>query len=362
MRAPGSRSTTPAQYHSPARNARLFEDQLSEIQSSLGWLFMVACCEPALRSFATGDASGRCWTLASRFVRTAATAVTGAALRKARERVVRKIRKFERSRLGREPGFSLSVFRRMSRWIDSGELPLEVLGTRPGPPSGAPGYFKVLLVSHSAWPHGAPLCLLRVAEELSKAPRHRVFCRVADKGASWQIPSPASHPRWKSSGSWRRGSDRHDVPRLIASAFHEFSSRGVAVCNTLAVSEFHAAFAEFQVDVLSWIHELPTFISLLGGDHSIEDDRPVRPGRSWCRRRPSVRHSPRDSGSIETASEQSTTARTAHRRSRPRSASARRPARAGAARRRQDRARLRDGRSEKRGRSLRQRGAQGLAR
>ena len=40
----------------------------------------------------------------------------------------------------------------------------------------------------------------------------------------------------------------------------------MAVCNTLAVSEFHKAFREDGVEVLSWIHELPTFISLLGGE------------------------------------------------------------------------------------------------
>jgi hypothetical protein len=58
---------------------------------------------------------------------------------------------------------------------------------------------------------------------------------------------------------------------VIASAFHELSSRGVAVCNTMAVSEFHKALREERVEVLSWIHEMPTFIALLGGDSAIDE-------------------------------------------------------------------------------------------
>ena len=45
----------------------------------------------------------------------------------------------------------------------------------------------------------------------------------------------------------------------------------MAVCNTLAVSAFHSAFRAHRVEVLSWIHELPTFIGLLGGDAAIEE-------------------------------------------------------------------------------------------
>ena len=87
---------------------------------------------------------------------------------------------------------------------------------------------------------------------------------------SWKIPSLAWRPTLNVERLVAQGINRHDVPRLIASAFHEFASGGVAVCNTLAVSDFHVAFREHGVDVLSWIHELPTFISLLGGDCAIE--------------------------------------------------------------------------------------------
>ena len=61
-----------------------------------------------------------------------------------------------------------------------------------------------------------------------------------------------------------------EAPELIASAFRQLSSRGVAVCNTIAVSGFHAALAEQEISVLSWLHELPTFIETWGGAGAIE--------------------------------------------------------------------------------------------
>ena len=76
-------------------------------------------------------------------------------------------------------------------------------------------------------------------------------------------------------------------PKAIASAFHEFSSRGVAVCNTLAVSEFHEAFGEQHVEMLSWIHELPTFITLLGGHSRSKRSAPTsRQDHGAVERRP----------------------------------------------------------------------------
>ena len=99
-------------------------------------------------------------------------------------------------------------------------------------------------------------------------------------------------------------------PSLIAASFHEFSSRGVAVCNTLAVSEFHAAFAARNVPVLSWVHELPTFIESLGGKEAIE--RIKAASRKIMVPADAVRSAPwcRGSASIATAFEPSTTGRT----------------------------------------------------
>lgn len=251
------------------REREAFEDQLSEIQSSMGWFVISRLRSLRVKVFRPGTLRGRCWTLASRFARTAGTAGIGAALRKVRERVVRKIRKLQRSRRASGTGFLAHVFRRNVPVDRFRELPWRFLGHDQGATAGAPGYFKILLVSHSACRTGAPLCLLRLAEELSKLPDVECFVVLrqgGDLADSFARVAPTLEVEWLLAA----GINRHDAPKAIASAFHEFSSRGVAVCNTLAVSEFHTAFGEQQVEILSWIHELPTFITLLGGHESIE--------------------------------------------------------------------------------------------
>ena len=247
----------------------IFADRLTEIETSLGWLVMLRLRRLRSKIFRPGSLPGRGWTLASRFVKTARTAGTGAALRKVQERVDRKLAKLLRDR--RLPGarYFARVFRQHSRADQFRELPWKALGPGRSSASGWPGYFKILLVSHSASRTGAPLCLLRVAEELSKLPDVECFVLLMKGGElenSFARLAPTLQVEWLVA----QGVKRHDVPRRIASAFHEFASRGVALCNTLAVSDFHAAFAEQQVEVLSWIHELPTFISLLGGDEAVE--------------------------------------------------------------------------------------------
>ena len=211
---------------------------------------------------------GRCWTLAARFVKTARTAGVDVALRMVRERVDRKIGRIRRGRRGSATGFLGHVIRQRTPADTFRELPWRLLGAVLRP-LVRPRHFKVLLVSHSACRTGAPLCLLRLAAELSKTPGIECFVVLLKGGEladSFARVAPTLELDWLVS----QGFSRHLVPRMIASAFHDFSSRGVAVCNTLAVSQFHEAFAEFHVEVLSWIHELPTFISLLGGDRSIE--------------------------------------------------------------------------------------------
>ena len=116
------------------------------------------------------------------------------------------------------------------------------------------------------------MCLLRLLEELNRLPDVECFVVLQQGGElaeSFARLAPTLDLEWLVA----QGINRQDVPGVIASAFHEFSSRGVAVCNTLAVHGFHSAFRHHRVEVLSWIHELPTFIALLGGDHAIDEIR-----------------------------------------------------------------------------------------
>ena len=61
-----------------------------------------------------------------------------------------------------------------------------------------------------------------------------------------------------------------EAPRLIAARFRDFTRTGIAICNTMAVSAVHEALAAEDVPILSWIHELPTFIDILGGVKAVE--------------------------------------------------------------------------------------------
>lgn len=212
---------------------------------------------------------GRCLELSIRLARVAAVEGPRAAVSKASRRVVHKLRKA----LGRAaspapvavstaPGPIAAPGRRFQ------ELPWQ--GGAGGEAVTAGGSFKILLVSHSACRTGAPLCLLRLAEELSKVPG--VECWVVLRTGGDLAPEFAL--RAPTLGLWTLVESGvatwEDAPGEIVSRFREYAPDGIAVCNTMAVSEFHAALKRDGVPVLSWIHELPTFIEILGGIEAID--------------------------------------------------------------------------------------------
>ena len=250
------------------RDAVALEDRLSAIDTSLGWMFMLKVRGVHEKIFRPGTVAGRCWTLFARFIKTAGMAGVRVGLRRVRQKAFRKLNKLRRGRsfLGmRFIGRAFSHDVPADRFHD---LPWKFLGPDRRMTPGNAGPIKVLLVSHSACRTGAPLCLLRLAEELSRLPD--VACWVVlQQGGELADAFARFAPTLETDWLAALETDRRDVPAVIASAFRAFSSRGVAVCNTLAVRDFHAAFAQEQVDVLSWIHELPTFIELLGGDAAI---------------------------------------------------------------------------------------------
>ena len=192
------------------------------------------------------------------------------AVRKALGKVARKAGRTLRARSIPGTRFIARIFRQSVRVDRFRELPWKFLGNVVAVERGTTGHYKILLISHSACRTGAPLCLLRLAEELGRLPDVECFI-VLKQGGELADSFSRLAPTLEVERLVARGTSRDNVPRVIAAAFHEFASGGVAVCNTLAVSEFHAAFREHQVDVLSWIHELPTFISILGGDSAIEE-------------------------------------------------------------------------------------------
>ena len=60
------------------------------------------------------------------------------------------------------------------------------------------------------------------------------------------------------------------VAETIARRYRDYSSRGIAICNTVEVTDFHLAFAEHKTPVLAWVHELGVSIAHLGGQAIID--------------------------------------------------------------------------------------------
>ncbi len=243
--------------------------QLHEIERSLGWTLVQKVSNVRAKLLRAGTIRGRCWGLSSRFVKTSIKVGLRAAVSQSFAKIAGK--------LSKKPGEHDSPLTTLPDPVVPErvpvdrfrELPWRFLGSPACGPSRRCGYYKLLLVSHSACRTGAPHCLLRLAEELSKLPDFECWI-VLQRGGELEDSFATVAPTLDIERMVEQGVDAHQIPDLIASAFREFSSRGVAVCNTLATSAFHQAFAEQNVSVLSWIHELPTFIESHGGISAIQ--------------------------------------------------------------------------------------------
>jgi len=244
-------------------------EEIDNYQRSAGWALIQKARNLRLRLFREGRLSGKCWNAFAGFVRVAAASGMRAAMRKAYTKIERKL---NLGRRPRNPGASFRVVQLAStREQDAGfeMLSWNFTGDRARRHQGKPGHFKILLVSHAACRTGAPLCLLRLAEELSKHPDLECWI-VLQQGGELASEFARVAPTLEIGQLVKQGHSRTDAPRFIARAFHAHTSRGVAVCNTMAVSEFHAAFADCEIPVLSWIHELPTMVDLFGGSLAVE--------------------------------------------------------------------------------------------
>jgi len=251
------------------RRSSELESRWSELERSLGWLVLQKARTVRTRLFREGTLPGRSWALASRFIKSARRSGIRSALKKTLNRILEKIDRRVPGSHGARSGLRSRIFTRNMPVERFRELPWKYLGTAQREPGGKSGHLKILLVSHSACRTGAPLCLLRVARELALRPD--VECWIVLKQGGALIESFAAiAPVLEVDDLVAQGVRRDDAPRLIATSFHEFSSRGVAICNTMAVSSFHAALAERNVPVLSWVHELPTFIESLGGRDAVD--------------------------------------------------------------------------------------------
>jgi glycosyltransferase involved in cell wall biosynthesis len=251
-----------------AKNTAL-QSQLDEIGGSFAWTLVKQMRTIQATLLPDGTVRRRYWYLVCRFIKTAITSGVNVAVGKAFDKVGRTLNKRLGKKRGRSTAFLSRVFPLDSASARFRELPWRFLGNRARGSSRICGYFKLLLVSHSACRTGAPLCLLRLAEELSRLPDFECWI-VLLQGGELEDSFARVAPTLNVERLAEQGIAPRDIPDWIASSFHDFSSRGVAVCNTLAANPLHRALAERKVAVLSWIHELPTFIEALGGVSAIE--------------------------------------------------------------------------------------------
>jgi glycosyltransferase involved in cell wall biosynthesis len=239
-----------------------------DVERSLGWQLVKRGSKLRAALFRDGSLRGRCWRLFALALKTANSSGIRVALRKSFQKIARKITARIGWRSSSPPRFLAGLFPHELPVGRFQQLPWRFPAKPPDGDSRHSGYLKMLLVSHSAGRTGAPLCLLRLAQELSRLAIVECWV-VLPHGGELEDAFTAVAPTLVIDDLVARGIARDQVPYLIAASFHAYSSRGIAVCNTVAVSEFHPAFAAQKVPVLSWIHELPSFIESLGGKAAI---------------------------------------------------------------------------------------------
>jgi glycosyltransferase involved in cell wall biosynthesis len=258
------RASSEARRKLSERRASELERQWSELERSLGWLLIQHARRVRRSLFREGTLRGRCWSVFAGFIKTARRSGIRAAIQKFIGKVDHRMpgahRKRGRLRWGLAAANDAIERFRAFPWTYTGATDFS--------PDGDGAKLKILLVSHSAGRTGAPLCLLRVAQELARRPDVEVWS-IFQRGGDLIDSFAAVIPTLEIDDLVAEGVNPHDAPLLIATAFHEFSNRGIVICNTTAVTAFHEALAARSVPVLSWIHELPTFVEAFGGRSAI---------------------------------------------------------------------------------------------
>jgi glycosyltransferase involved in cell wall biosynthesis len=248
---------------------RALVEEMSHIRQSLGWALLQRARRLRMLLFRENHVSGRCWKVAARLIRAGMSSGPRAAAGKAATKLRRALGLTPSTRPAAtsHPVLHLAGDGATGRRFE--ELPWVYTGERPVHRPGETGYYKVLLISHSACRTGAPHCLLRLAQALSGSPELECWI-VLQTGGELGAEFARVAPTLDASRLAEIGISVADAPGVIASLFRGFTSRGIAICNTIAVSKFHAALADCGIPVLSWIHELPTMVDLFGGGQAVE--------------------------------------------------------------------------------------------
>ncbi|MBI3704504.1 MAG: glycosyltransferase family 4 protein, partial [Rhizobiales bacterium] len=106
---------------------------------------------------------------------------------------------------------------------------------------------------------GAPITLLHLAKTLQQLDRFEL--RIVTRSGGPLLDAFASvAPLCSGSEICERLKiDGADFAAIIANKFAALQPRGLAICNTVTLTEYNEAFARAGIDQLTWLHELPVF-------------------------------------------------------------------------------------------------------
>lgn len=243
---------------------RVLLEEANRYQRSLTWALAQKARKFRSRLFRDHGRPGRLLSALDRFLTTSVRSGARVALRKTTLKVGRKLG-VVRPKAGTAAERAVPRLSSGKVWNGSfEELNWTYTGRRPRPARGQAQRYPVLLISHSACKTGAPLCLLRLAKELTAFPELECWI-ILKRGGDLRPEFERVAPTLEAGQLLEEGLSELDVPELVAALFRDYASRGIAICNTMAVSEFHEALGEWDIPVLSWIHELPTMVELFGG-------------------------------------------------------------------------------------------------
>ncbi|MFI5460038.1 MAG: glycosyltransferase [Isosphaerales bacterium] len=237
---------------------------LQEVLGSRGWALVQKARKLRMHLTPEGTIRGRSWRASSRFVKTASSAGLRVALSKAATRIKQKISHLadvsDRGPRGRRRGWPaaggpFAAFLELPWRHDQGTA------SRPGERGG---HFKVLLVSHEATRTGAPLCVLRLAEQLARNPDFECWI-ILERGGELEDEFERVAPVVSLDLLANQGIAREEAPDLILALYREYADSCVAICNTACVGGFYSASAAHGVPVLAWLHEMPTAIDAFYG-------------------------------------------------------------------------------------------------
>jgi glycosyltransferase involved in cell wall biosynthesis len=137
-----------------------------------------------------------------------------------------------------------------------------------GTPRSQGTHYTIICISHAADRTGAPICLLRLVEQLSQV--KSIDCRVIvhkDGELTSEFAKHAPVLRIDDVGASSREAAIGMVARLAKAEI----VRGVIVTNTVATGEYSDAFSAAGLPILAWLHELPTSIdTFFGGANTID--------------------------------------------------------------------------------------------